>query len=971
MIKKMTAIIKIFTLVFMLLIVASGKLMGQETEVIWSDSHPFDSTSTTPNSGILIDSLVTLTPLVTSVGQNTRLNVKLDGTIWNWPKNTIELENVEDIDRRTVGGQDIYLITERGGRLVEYNTFLQKKVWEFEDQLVLPVDAYVFFADNQDQILVTDKGNNKVIQFGHTTLSPRWEYGDENGLEGNGDNQLSGPSDAMKIPNSKEYIIADRGNNRVIIVDSTSHTRVWELGSDILNSPVDVEYMQPTSQILITDQGNNRVILVQRSTKEIVWEFGRSDGQPDSLKEGLNQPVDADYLENGHILIADAGNKRIIEVDPNSNYFWQYKRPLELLRDVDQINTNDPANTNLLVVHKIPEFNEVLPSRLGFKSAWVESKIIDVGQEVNFSRIFWDADVIADTTFVHFQFRSGIDDNSLQRSPWYGPKSDTSKTYDSSGSVLSDIHKGHNLYQYRVLLETNNPKETPVLKNVSFDYFYYQSDIVPKPVFFTGAIGINDDRPVVPKWKQLIYEQVLPTDPTQRGDIQLLFRIVENQQPYLTLYEFLATTVSKRDTIELESIDRLRGVKSIFLNGFPSTNNSALSPALVSWKVIYDEINTTESSLQFVKATGQNAVAYLATTTYPPEDETEIVDMMYVNLNDDDLEALQSTVELTVQATKSRDSEDIELFLQLPNFKTLDGIPMVISETAISNNDTLEVFDRDSLVITYQDKTDPTDFSKASILVVQATRGRLQIESEIGQPLTEVNFGDQLYVHVFEEGDKNLDPVNQDVLKLVLKNNATIDEEKVTLYEVADENGHFNTGEFRSRTAIVVVENNNGVPNDEQLQSLAGHRITAEYVDNVTLTYSVLLPDQPTIFIDLGGEPYVVEVAPNPYYESAAKPFRLRLASATGSLIVRFIEVFNLAGEKVREINGAALQFTTGTPVPKDRYGIADDWWDLKSDSGHKISSGTYFLKVHADLIQSNTNQLESIAIFRKFVVVN
>jgi len=154
------------------------------------------------------------------------------------------------------------------------------------------------------------------------------------------------------------------------------------------------------------------------------------------------------------------------------------------------------------------------------------------------------------------------------------------------------------------------------------------------------------------------------------------------------------------------------------------------------------------------------------------------------------------------------------------------------------------------------------------------------------------------------------------------------------------------------------------------LQSSYGGSIQAEYIDNITLTKSVLVPPEQSVFIDLGGEPYIVEVAPNPFNETMGTNFKMRVASATGSLVVRKVEIFNIAGERVKEIDGQFLNFDTGTSVPKERYGIVENWWDLFNDSGHKVSSGTYWLKVHANLLQADTGESKQIAIFRKFIII-
>jgi hypothetical protein len=105
-------------------------------------------------------------------------------------------------------------------------------------------------------------------------------------------------------------------DNRVMLVNHSGRI-VWQYGRfgqtgsdfDLLSTPVQCTAL-PDGHILITDQGNNRIIEVDRS-KKIVWQYPGSESRSSDL---LNSPNSAELLENGHILIADENNNRAIEV---------------------------------------------------------------------------------------------------------------------------------------------------------------------------------------------------------------------------------------------------------------------------------------------------------------------------------------------------------------------------------------------------------------------------------------------------------------------------------------------------------------------------------------------------------------------------------------------------------------------------------------------------------------------------------
>ena len=76
--------------------------------------------------------------------------------------------------------------------------------------------------------------------------------------------------------------------------------------------------------ILIADTGNRRVIEVNASTKQIVWSY--SDPQ------SLMAPAHAVRLADGNTLITDAGFNRVIMINPAMQPVWFFDDNGGLLR---------------------------------------------------------------------------------------------------------------------------------------------------------------------------------------------------------------------------------------------------------------------------------------------------------------------------------------------------------------------------------------------------------------------------------------------------------------------------------------------------------------------------------------------------------------------------------------------------------------------------------------------------------------
>lgn len=79
--------------------------------------------------------------------------------------------------------------------------------------------------------------------------------------------------------------------------------------------------------ILISDTGNDRVFRVSRSG-QIIWSSDNWGGGSGTLSDGshLHYPNDAEVLDNGHMLITDRNNDRVIEVDESGQVVWSYSQ---------------------------------------------------------------------------------------------------------------------------------------------------------------------------------------------------------------------------------------------------------------------------------------------------------------------------------------------------------------------------------------------------------------------------------------------------------------------------------------------------------------------------------------------------------------------------------------------------------------------------------------------------------------------
>jgi len=188
-------------------------------------------------------------------------------------------------------------------------------------------------------ILISDQFNNRVIEVNPNNHKIVWHFG--TGSDKAGAKTIVGVNDAQRIgdftlmtgtgipPGGTPGCPNGCADNRVMIVDQAGAI-VWQYGTagvtgsgpNQLNTPVQNTFLT-NFDVLITDQGNQRVIEVNPFTNKIVWQYGRTGAAGCGANE-LNSPNSAELLANGHILIADEANNRVIEVNRNKEIVWSY-----------------------------------------------------------------------------------------------------------------------------------------------------------------------------------------------------------------------------------------------------------------------------------------------------------------------------------------------------------------------------------------------------------------------------------------------------------------------------------------------------------------------------------------------------------------------------------------------------------------------------------------------------------------------
>jgi len=138
------------------------------------------------------------------------------------------------------------------------------------------------------------------------------------------------PSPTPAGPFPGGLLIADRGNDRLIVVDNAGHV-MWRFpvaGSLPAGQAfsADDAFIAPDGRtITANDEDLEVVVRIDIATRKVIWEYGHY-GVVGSAPGYLHTPDDAYPLANGDVLVADIGNCRVIEIAPDKQIVRQWGR---------------------------------------------------------------------------------------------------------------------------------------------------------------------------------------------------------------------------------------------------------------------------------------------------------------------------------------------------------------------------------------------------------------------------------------------------------------------------------------------------------------------------------------------------------------------------------------------------------------------------------------------------------------------
>ncbi|MEE4312464.1 MAG: hypothetical protein V2J62_11415, partial [candidate division KSB1 bacterium] len=219
-------------------------------------------------------------------------------------------------------------------------------IWPIQDFPISSAHDVDYISENKQYYLITDGFGRRVFEINYTNPDNPIEAG----FSFTGDQlPLVNPVDASVFYESgnRKVLITDNGGHRVIKVDRVGGDEEWAygdgtsgIGPNQLSGPSDAIYLSDNGHILICDQGNSRIIEVNPATNLIEWIY---------MNGNEFNPVDIEYSAmTNEVLVTDQKNHRVFFLEKNTdNITWQFGTTGVASKTDSTLNT--PTDADLLL----------------------------------------------------------------------------------------------------------------------------------------------------------------------------------------------------------------------------------------------------------------------------------------------------------------------------------------------------------------------------------------------------------------------------------------------------------------------------------------------------------------------------------------------------------------------------------------------------------------------------------------------
>ena len=255
-------------------------------------------------------------------------------------------------------GSTAYLIGGTGRGETPLATVLKLEV---QHQTVRPKSATAAAREPfSGQLMIADRGNNRILVV-NAQKQVLWRFPSKAHPAPPGGFYF--PDDAFFIHGGKGIISNEEQNERIVQLSYPAGKLLWSYGHPgvtgsepgYLHEPDDA-YLLKDGTVSVADAQNCRVLLIS-DAKKILKEFGSPESCSHEPPNLLGSPNGDTPLANGDILVSEVNGSYIDEITPAGKLIWSVQLPIEYPSDPQQLGPDRYLVADYTKPGGIYEFN--------------------------------------------------------------------------------------------------------------------------------------------------------------------------------------------------------------------------------------------------------------------------------------------------------------------------------------------------------------------------------------------------------------------------------------------------------------------------------------------------------------------------------------------------------------------------------------------------------------------------------------
>ncbi len=209
-----------------------------------------------------------------------------------------------------------------------------------------------------DKLLIADRGNNRLLVL-NDQMNTIWTYPS---ATTSASTQFYYPDDAFFINNGTEIISNQEDNNTIVKISYPSGKIIWSYGHPLipgygngyLHSPDDA-YQLKNGQIVVADIRNCRILFINQDGS-IAHQIGTNGVCRHNPPNSLGSPNGSTPLYDGNILVSEINGSWVSEYTPTGKLVWTTHLAISYPSDPQQIGASPTSNPNLYLIadYKMP-----------------------------------------------------------------------------------------------------------------------------------------------------------------------------------------------------------------------------------------------------------------------------------------------------------------------------------------------------------------------------------------------------------------------------------------------------------------------------------------------------------------------------------------------------------------------------------------------------------------------------------------